>query len=182
MPVLMLMVAVMSSYISYEQLMVNPGLSELADIATPKDQVRMDEQLLAATLKGTDRSAWTVEEIAEADTARQRIFDAMTEAQALVNSYLYKAELLPLSEVPATITTWTRAIIRYYLHQDRFQGDENDPVVVGYKEAKSMLAQVADGTFSLGIETTTTPEPSPLAAGPAFTPGLTVMRDALRDY
>jgi len=172
----------MSSYISYEQLMVSPGLSELADIATPKDQAKMDEQLLAATLNGADQSAWTAEEIAEADTARQRIYDAMTEAQALVNSYLHKAELLPLSEVPATITTWTRAITRYYLHQDRFQGDENDPVIVGYKEAKSMLKQLADGTFSLGIETNTTPEPSPQTAGPAFTQGSTVMRTALKDY
>ncbi|HFH2865369.1 TPA: gp436 family protein, partial [Pseudomonas aeruginosa] len=89
---------------------------------------------------------------AEVDLVLERITEAMTEAESIVNGYLAKRGYgLPLSPVPGLVTGWVRDIGRYLLHKDRIS-DDKDAILRNYKDALKFLQMVADGTFSLGAE------------------------------
>ncbi|NMZ73397.1 DUF1320 domain-containing protein [Pseudomonas nitroreducens] len=139
-------------YITLDHLAERPGAKELAQVATAQHLQIVDFALMDASLRGGDRGAWTTEQVAGADLVLERITEAMTEAECVVNGYLGKRGYsLPLSPVPGLVTGWVRDIGRYLLHKDRL-GDDKDPIVRNYKDALKFLQMIADGTFSLGAE------------------------------
>lgn len=139
-------------YVTLLQLSEMPGALELAQVASDKHGALVDAALLELTLHDGDRSAYTADEIAAADRARERIEQASTEADALIDGYLGKRYTLPLAAPPGILTTWARAIVRYKLHGDRMSTETNDPIVRDYRDALKFLEQIAAGKFSLGIE------------------------------
>ncbi len=135
-------------YVTLLQLSEMPGALELAQVASDKHGTLVDAALMELTLLDGDRSGY----IAAADDARERIEQAMVEADWLIDGYLGKRYTLPLSNAPGILTTWARAIVRYKLHGDRLSTEGNDPIVRDYKDALKFLEQIAAGKFSLGIE------------------------------
>lgn len=139
-------------YITLVHLAERPGAKELAQVATAQHLKIVDSALLDAALRGGDLRAWTPEQVAGVDLVLERITEAMTEAESIVNGYLAKRGYgLPLSPVPGLVTGWVRDIGRYLLHKDRIS-DDKDAILRNYKDALKFLQMVADGTFSLGAE------------------------------
>ncbi|HHH9431969.1 DUF1320 domain-containing protein [Pseudomonas aeruginosa] len=139
-------------YITLVHLAERPGAKELAQVATAQHLKIVDSALLDAALRGGDLSAWTPEQVAGVDLVLERITEAMTEAESIVNGYLAKRGYgLALSPVPGLVTGWVRDIGRYLLHKDRIS-DDKDAILRNYKDALKFLQMVADGTFSLGAE------------------------------
>ncbi|HZF97877.1 MAG TPA: DUF1320 domain-containing protein [Pseudoxanthomonas sp.] len=139
-------------YVTLLQLSEMPGALELAQVASDKHGALVNAVLLELTLLGGNRSTYTAIEIAAADSAKARIVQAITEADALINGYLGKRYTLPLASPPGILTTWARAIVRYKLHGDRLSTETSDPIVRDYRDALKFLEQIAAGKFSLGIE------------------------------
>ena len=151
------------NYITLDDLAERPGARELAQVATKEGVRAVGADLMEATLRGADRSAWPADQVAVADDALQRIQDAVTEAESLIDGYLAKRSYpLPLSPVPKLVTGWTRDIARYLLHKDRGGKEDNDPIVRNYKDAVKFLGLVAEGKFSLGAEDPITSNPNQL--------------------
>lgn len=138
-------------YITLDDLAERPGARELAQVATPEHARQVATELMEATLRGGDRSAWPPADVAVADDALQRVQDAAIEAESVVDGYLAKRSYpLPLSPVPKLVTGWVRDIARYLLHKDRGGKEDSDPVVRNYKDALKFLGLIAKGEFSLG--------------------------------
>lgn len=138
-------------YITAEDLAERPGARELSQVATAAYVHPVAAELMEATLRGDDRSAWSAEEIAVADDALRRIMDAVEQATSLIDGYLMKrGYALPLSPVPLLVTGWARDIARYLLHKDRKGPEDTDPIVRAYRDALRFLKQIASGEFSLG--------------------------------
>ena len=151
------------NYITLDDLAERPGARELAQVATKEGVRAVATDLMEATLRGADRSAWEPDLVAVADDALQRIQDAVTEAESLIDGYLAKRGYpLPLSPVPKLVTGWARDIARYLLHKDRGGKEDNDPIVRNYKDAVKFLGLVAEGKFSLGAEDPITSNPNQL--------------------
>lgn len=144
------------AYLTLLQLAEIPGAKEMAQVASDKSKRAIDAGLMELTLRGGDRSAFSAEQIEAADGAAARIAQAITEATALVDGYLAKRYTLPLASPPEILVGWTRAIVRYKLHTDRQTEERTDPIVRDYRDAMGLLAQVAKGAFSLGIDDPTT--------------------------
>lgn len=139
-------------YVTPAQLSERPGARELAQVASDAHKRVVDFDLMELTLQGGDRSAYTDDDVAHADAALQRIVDAITDADGLINGFLVKRYPLPLDPIPRLVTAWSRDITRYLLHKDRLSAESTDPIVRNYKDAMKMLQQVADGKLSLGID------------------------------
>lgn len=143
------------AYITLTELAERPGPRELAQCASTLMQPVRDEALMDATLRGLDRSKWTPEEQAFADAALKRIQDAVAEADAVIDGFLAKRgyplplELPPTSTGKSVLTSWSRAISRYYLNKSRVT-DDKDPVVRDYKDAMKLLDWLVQGKYSLG--------------------------------
>lgn len=140
------------AYLTLPQLAEIPGALELAQVASSAHGTVVAAALMEATLRGTSRSAWTAEQIADADLAKARIEQAIAEAGDVVDGYLARRYSLPLATTPGLLVTWARAITRYKLHQHRLGTDSVDPVVRDYRDAIKFLEQVAAGKFSLGVD------------------------------
>ena len=144
-------------YVTLQQLAEMPGALELAQVATDEHaRAIVDASLMELTLRGEDRSAWSAEEIAEADKALVRITQAVEEAGGVIDGYLARRYALPLDRTPSIMVTWARAITRYKLHKDRATDDRTDPIARDYRDAIRFLELVAAGKFSLGLEDPTT--------------------------
>lgn len=140
-------------YITALELAERPGARELAEVATSEYKRVVDSELMDATLRGADRSAWSDEDIETADEAASRIEEAVSEAESLINGRLaVRGYPLPLSPVPKLVTGWTRDITRYLLHKDRISDARTDPIARAYNDAMKMLQLVTEGKFSLGAE------------------------------
>jgi phage gp36-like protein len=158
---------------------------ELAQVATPERFPIVNDDLMEATLRGTDRSAFDPADVAIADEAVAIINRALADADGLINGYLVMrkptAYTVPLDPVPGIVSTWARWIARYLLHKDRVSTQEStDPVVRDYKEALRFLGMVRDGTFSLGEG-----DPLPVASSgaPEFdAPERQFTMNTLRDF
>lgn len=143
-------------YISTAELAERPGAREIALLATSDGAATVDYELMDATLRGTDRSAWSAGELVEADAALQRVQDAVAEADALIDGYLaQRGYTLPLALAPTSsgksmLTVWSRAITRYLLNGSRITDESKDPVARDYRDALRRLAEVAAGKLSLG--------------------------------
>lgn len=139
-------------YITPAQLAERPGARELAQVATRERDAIVSDDLMDATLRETDRNAWTSDQVAIANDALARIVEAITEADGIIDGFLAKRYPLPLSVIPGLVTAWSRSITRYLLHKDRLSGESDDPIVRDYRDALKLLALVAAGKFSLGAD------------------------------
>jgi phage gp36-like protein len=144
------------AYITPAELAERPGARELAQLASAEHQVVSDYALMDATLRGTSRAAWTLEQTTAADAALARINDAVAEAGGVIDGYLVqRGYALPL-DLPATSTgksvlaAWARAITRYLLNKSRITDETKDPVARDYRDALKMLGLLAMGKYSLG--------------------------------
>lgn len=150
-------------YITAADLAERPGARELAQVATAEHLRMVPYELMEATLRGTDRSTWSADQLLAADDALQRINDAVSQAESLIDGYLAQRRYnLPLSPVPDLVTGWVRDIARYLLHKDRGGKEDSDPIVRAYRDAMKFLAQIVDGKFSLGAEDPITNNPATL--------------------
>ncbi len=139
-------------YVTLAQLAERPGAQELAQVASTSHETLVDYELMDLTLRGSDRSEYSAEEIAAADEAAARITDAATEAGGVIDGFLARRYSLPLASVPGLVVAWARAITRYLLHKDRITDERSDPIARDYRDALKLLGLVADGKFSLGAE------------------------------
>jgi len=144
-------------YITTAELAERPGARELAQVASAEHLAVTDYALMDATLRGTDRSAWTLAQLDAADAALARVEDAVAEASALIDGYLVQGGYtLPLdlgasASSKNVLTAWARAMARYLLNQHRITDETKDPVARDNRDAHRMLALVAQGKFSLGV-------------------------------
>ena len=158
---------------------------ELAQVATPERFPIVIDELMEATLRGTDRSAFDLADVAIADEALAIVNRALTAADGLIDGYLVMRKptpyTVPLNPVPGIVSTWAQWMARYLLHKDRVSTQEStDPVVRDYKEALRFLGMVRDGTFSLGSGD---PLPVPSSGAPEFeVPERQFTMHSLRDY
>ncbi len=138
-------------YITATALAERPGARELAQVATAEHQRMVPFELMEATLRETDRSSWTADQVVVADDALRRIEDAVSQAESTIDGYLARRGYpLPLSPVPDLVTGWARDIARYLLHKDRGGKEDSDPIVRAYRDALKFLEMIASGKFSLG--------------------------------
>ena len=72
---------------------------------------------------------------------------AISDADAIVDTYLSGRYALPLSPAPAIITRLACVIARYHLYGDK----PSDHVEREYKAALETLAKIANGEISLGM-------------------------------
>lgn len=147
-------------YITAAALAERPGASELAQVATAEHQRMVPFELMEATLRGSDRTSWSADQVTVADDALRRIEDAVRQAESIIDGYLARRGYpLPLAPVPELVTGWTRDIARYLLHKDRGGREDNDPIVRAYRDALKFLELTATGKFSLGAS-------DPIASNP----------------
>lgn len=147
------------SYLTAQQLADGPeGLKELSEL------YGIDAALLAATLDGGDRSAWTIDEQAEADEALDSVNRFIALGDGEVDARLsQRGYQLPMSAAQfPVLTVWARAIVRYHIHRQRDRtSEETGRIERDYRDALRALDYVAQGKLSLGAG-------DPLAgAGPA---------------
>ncbi len=144
-------------YITHAELAERPGARELAQVATPDNRPVIDIELMDATLRGMDRSAWTAELLADADAALRRIDEATAEADALIDGYLAKRGYAVPMDLSAESTRkliagWSRAITRYLLQRDSISDEKSSAAARDYRDALRLLQLTAEGKFSLGAE------------------------------
>lgn len=165
-------------YITLDQLAVNPGAKELAEVATPEHLPIVDAALMYARLTGASRASWQAAELDACEQAVSRINAAITDAAGLIDGFLSVRGYLPLQQVPDILVVWCRAIVRYKLHINRLNADDKDPITRDYNDTMKLLRLTADGKFFLGAA-----DPVVAAANsPEWTAGQSTFRDALRDY
>lgn len=139
-------------YITPAQLADRPGARELAQVATRDRSSIVQDDLMEATLRGTDRSAWSADDIAVADDALARINEAITDANGVIDGFLGRRYTLPLTNEFPVVTAWARQITRYMLHKDRISNEQTDPILRDYRDAMKLLQLTANGQFSLGLD------------------------------
>lgn len=161
-------------YITLPELAELPGARELAQVASTEHQPIVDDALMEATLRGTDRSEWSPEEIAEADAAAARIQDAVDHAGGVIDGFLGRRYTLPLASWPKILGTWCRAIARYQLHKDRISDERTDAIARDYRDALRLLQLVGEGKFSIGLG-----DPSVAAGDVRFDAGRSVWRGGM---
>lgn len=141
------------AYVSHLQLAARPGARELAQVASPDHAAVVTDELMDATLRGGDRSAWSDSERAQADAALARIDEIVTQADSLIDGFLVKRGYpLPLAPVPPLVAAWATAIARYLLHKDRISDEKTDPIARDYRDAMKLLQLTSTGQFSLGAD------------------------------
>lgn len=158
---------------------------ELAQVATPERHRIVADDLMEATLRGSDRTSFEPADVAVADETLVVIEQALTDADGVIDGYLVMRKpvpyTVPLDPAPGIVAVWARWIARYLLHKDRVNTEEKtDPVVRDYKEALKFLELVRDGKFSLGPGDPLPPASS--GAPEACAPERQFTMDTLRDY
>ena len=132
-------------YATETQLLDQFGEEEIAQVADEGSLVT--GALLRLTVDAGDRSAYSADEIAAADTALAQIQTAMTNADGLIDSYLSAKYALPLDTTPAQLTAVSLDIARYRLYDDR----ATEQVQRRFDEAIAWLKDIAKGVASLPI-------------------------------
>lgn len=133
-------------YLTPSGLMDRFGPRELAELSTADDLHIVDSELLRLTITGGDRSAFSAAEIATADEALARIQMALTEASAIIDSFLRPRYALPLVPVPPPLPRLAGDIARFLLMDDRATEEARSR----YEAALKMLAEMRDGRLTLG--------------------------------
>ena len=144
-------------YITHAELAERPGAVELAQVATDANRPVVDAELMDATLRGADRSAWPAEALTDADDALRRIDEAVAEADAIIDGYLAKRGYavplaLPGNQPMKLVAAWSRAITRYLLAKDSIGDEKTSPIARDYRDALRLLQLTAEGKFSLGAD------------------------------
>lgn len=158
---------------------------ELAQVATPERFPIVADDLMEATLRGEDRTAFDPADVAIADDTLVHIERALTDADGVIDGYLRMRKpvpyAVPLSPVPGIVSVWARQIARYLLHKDRVNTEEKtDPIVRDYRDALRFLELTRDGKFSLGTED---PLPPAGAGAPEYcAPPREFTLDRLKDF
>lgn len=151
------------SYVTAQQLSDGPeSLKELSEL------YGIEAELLAATLAGGDRSAWTPEDIAAADEALASIERFIEQADGEVDARLaVRGYALPQSAVQfPVLTVWARAIARYHIHRQRDRtNEETGRIERDYRDALRALDAVASGKLSLGAGDPLATEPAGIDGG-----------------
>jgi len=139
-------------YVTPASLAELPGALEISQVAsTEHDADLVKPALMELTLRGEPRDAYSPDDMAAADAAMARVTAAIADADATIDGYLrMRSYRLPLDPVPPIVTTWARAIARYYLHKHLLSSEAKDPIVRDYQDALKFLGLVAAGKFSLG--------------------------------
>jgi len=151
-------------YLTHADLLQSPGATELAQAATADDAPVVPAALMAATLEGSDRSAWAAEQIATADEALARIDRLIADTGELVDGYLGARYTLPLLTIPGIVRAWATDVLRYRLHDNL---DADAPIASRYRDAVAGLSLIRDGKLSLGVaEVATAPSGSPASSAP----------------
>lgn len=158
---------------------------ELAQVATPERFPIVADDLMEATLRGEDRTAFDPADVAIADEAMVHINRALGDADGVIDGYLRMRKpvpyTVPLVPVPGIVSVWARCIARYLLHKDRVNTEEKtDPIVRDYRDALRFLELTRDGKFSLGTDD---PLPPAGAGAPDFcAPPREFTFDKLKDF
>jgi phage gp36-like protein len=137
-------------YITLDQLADLPGATELAQVASAQHEAIVDAALMEATLRGTDRSAWTSDEIAVADDAANRITEVIVEVDALIDGYVARRLPVVPVPVPTVLVTVARAIVRYELNKHLISDASTNPVARDYQDKLKLLAAIRDGSVTIG--------------------------------
>lgn len=143
-------------YLTALELMQRFGPQELAQTATPDDQVVVEAALMRATIEGSSRTGWTSDETAVADLAAAAVATALADAGALIDGYLRSRYNLPLTAVPLPLKRVAGDAARYYLMDDKATEEVRDR----FDALNKLLQQIRDGKFTLGAE-----DPTPAQAG-----------------
>lgn len=117
-------------------------------------------ELWLLTVEAGDRSEYSPEEIAQADSAFAAVEALCVQATGEVDAYLsQRGYALPMSPTQFPVLgTWTRAIARYHLHPDRERTPEDlGRIERDYRDARRALQMVADAKLSLGAGDPLTP-------------------------
>jgi len=138
------------SYLTLPQLAESPGAQEIAQTAADTHGAAIDSELMERTLRGTDRSAYSAGDIADADAAKARVEQLLAEAAGTIDGYLTPRYATPLASVPLIVATWARAIVRYRLHAHLIVDERAHPIARDYRDALRTLELVSAGKFSLG--------------------------------
>lgn len=144
------------AYVTLAQLAEFPGSLEMAQVASDQNRRAVATELMDATLRGGDRSAFAPEDVARADGAAARIREAITQADSIIDGFLARRYTLPLSKAYPLLAVWSRAITRYNLHGTRLSNENTDPVVRDYRDAIRLLQLTAESKFHLGVDDPTT--------------------------
>lgn len=136
-------------YVTPAQLAIgSDSLNELSEL------LQVQPALLQATIDGTDRSAWEVDEIARADDALTAIQHNCDQAAGEVDSRLARrGYALPFDDPGQfpVLSVWARAIARYHLHPQRDRtSEETGRIERDYRQAIRSLDLVAKGELTLG--------------------------------
>jgi phage gp36-like protein len=137
-------------YVTTTELEKRPGAQEIAQLATPEDDVVVSTALMRLTLTGGSRAEYSAADIAIADRALAVVNDAIADTDQVIDGFLAKRYALPLNPVPSILRNWARVIVRYKLHAHRITDPRVDPVARDYNDAMKLLQLTADGKFSLG--------------------------------
>lgn len=171
------------SYVTPQQMAQGSGaLRELAQL------FELDEALLAATLAGEDRAAWSADEQVDADLAVATIDETAIRATGEIDAYLVpRGYTLPMdAESYPVLRTWARNITRYHLSLQRdLQDDATARIERDYKNTLNGLMLLAKGDIGLGANdplfgagkaSSGSPQVDPAAPDRVFT------RDSLRGF
>jgi phage gp36-like protein len=133
------------------------GKTEMALLAAPEN-ANITGDLLSAALNRDDLSAWSLQDIADANAAIDRLISAVASAERLIDSYISPRYTLPLSITligESALPEYCNHIVRYKLMDDR----TTDEVDKRYNEAMRWLRDISMNKASLGVQDTAVATP-----------------------
>lgn len=114
---------------------------------------KIDESTLIQLVDDEKLNPATVDAVDAGTTARTgRIDDAITEADALIDTYCGAKYSVPFSSAPQVVQELSATITIYNLYSRRVLKAIPDVRVARYEQALNTLALIAKGTISLGID------------------------------
>ncbi len=145
--VAIMLAAMGKAYADFNDLIAASSYGKLAEAAAP-DNHAVNGALLELVVTGADTSAYSIEDVAEATAAKERLDTVLQRASDEVNGYL--AGQLPLVEAPPVLKVKTLDIALYRL----FGGDSDSTDYLNYHNAAAFLRRVAEGKIKLRESTT----------------------------
>lgn len=134
------------SYLTRQSLRDATSNLELAQVASPRDQLPLDADTIGSAIDGVDYSGDPQK--AAIDYALAKIDQAITDAQGIVDSYIAaRYAPVPLSAPPAVVVAVTIVIARYALANVRTAQETR----TRYQDAIAWLTQVASGVVTLVV-------------------------------
>jgi phage gp36-like protein len=151
------------SYVTLQQLFSTLGGRELSQVASVEHRPAVPPELLIARAAGASVTAWSAEQVADADSALERINLQIAWAAEQINGYLRVRYALPLVSTPLPVHYAAVALVRRKLHKDLHDADNE--IQRAYEQALKYLADLAAGRQLLDAPT---PPPQAGIASAAF--------------